>query len=274
MSRVVLVTGCSAGGIGHSLCEEFASKGCKVYATARNISKIDDFPETLPVQVEKLELDVNNEESIKKALAYIEEKEGRIDVLVNNAGVSAPGPLVEVPIDQVKNVFETNTFAILRMCRAVVPIMSKHKSGTIVNIGSIVGEVPTPWSGVYSSSKAATLMISEILTMELSPFNISVVHVAPGAIKSNIANNSRVHLAANSLYQAFVPFIQKRIDSSQGPNSMPTKDFARRVVGNALRKSPKGYMTMGGHAFMFSVFKWLPRGLVFYLMLKRFFPRK
>ena len=120
MSRVVLVTGSSTGGIGYALCvyavhsfaptridplpsspfplsfrtrscEEFAKKGCKVYATARNISKIADFPESLPVQVEKLELDVNNDESIKKALAYVEEKEGRLDVLVNNAGVTAPG---------------------------------------------------------------------------------------------------------------------------------------------------------------------------------------
>ncbi|PPQ97589.1 hypothetical protein CVT26_002317 [Gymnopilus dilepis] len=301
MSRVVLVTGSSTGGIGYALCEEFAKKGCKVYATARNISKIADFPESLPVQVEKLELDVNNDESIAKALAYVEEKEGRLDVLVNNAGVTAPGPLIEVPIELVKDVYETNVFAILRLCRAAVPLMNKHNSGNIINIGSIVGEMyvssptspftriysphltpshpppsPVPWSGVYASSKAAVYMLSEILSMELSPFNITVTHIAPGAIKSNIAANcaSRITLSPTSLYERYAPFIQKRVDSSQGPNAMDTREFARRVVGNAMRRRPGRYLTLGGSARMFSVLKWLPRGFVLWMMWRMFSPRK
>ncbi|KDR85410.1 hypothetical protein GALMADRAFT_53024 [Galerina marginata CBS 339.88] len=272
MSPVVLVTGCSTGGIGYALCEEFARHGCKVYATSRNIAKIADFADG---KIVKLALDVNSDESIAKALQYIVEKEGTLDVVVNNAGVTTPGPLVEVPINDVKDVFETNVFAILRVCKAVVPIMSKKHSGTIVNIGSIVGEIAAPWSGVYSASKAAVNTVSEVLSMELKPFGISVLHVAPGAIKSNIANNgtNRFALAHDTLYAAFLPYIQKRIASSQGPDSMPTKEFAKKVVANALRKSPPRYMTLGGKASFFSVLKWLPRSFVLFLLWRNFSPR-
>ncbi|PPQ67156.1 hypothetical protein CVT25_005757 [Psilocybe cyanescens] len=272
MPRVVLVTGCSTGGIGYALCEEFALQGCKVYATSRNTTKIADFSDG---NVEKLALDVNSDESIAEVLKYILEKDGKIDVVVNNAGVTSPGPLVEIPIEQVKDVFDTNTIAILRVCKAVVPIMAKNESGTIVNIGSIVGEISTPWSGVYCASKAAVNTLSEVLSMELQPLNISVLHVAPGAVKSNIANNgaSRFSLAPGTLYADFLSDIHRRISSSQGPNSIPSQVFAQKVVANALRKSPPRYMTLGGNATLFKVLKWLPRGFVLYLMWKGYSKR-
>ncbi|KAH9486548.1 Short-chain dehydrogenase cctT [Psilocybe cubensis] len=272
MPRVVLVTGCSTGGIGYALCEEFALQGCKVYATSRNISKIADFSNE---NIEKLALDVNSDESITQVVKHILEADGKIDVVVNNAGVTSPGPLVEVPIEQVKEVFETNTFAILRVCKAVVPVMAKRGSGTIVNIGSIVGEISTPWSGIYCASKAAVNTLSEVLSMELQPLNISVLHVAPGAVQSNIANNgaSRFSLEPGSLYTDYMSDILRRISSSQGPNSMPSQVFARKVVGNALRKSPPRYMTLGGNATLFKVFKWLPRSIVLYLLWKAYSKR-
>ena len=100
--------------------------------------------------------------------------------------------------------------------------------------------------------------------MELKPFNISVLHVAPAAIKSNISSNAidRFALAPNTLYSNFLPFIIKRIYSSQGPHSMPTKDFAQKVVSKALRKNPPRYMSIGGGSWLFAWLKWLPRGLV------------
>ena len=199
------------------------------------------------------------------------------------------GPMVEVPLDDVKGVFETNVFAILRMCRAVVPLMAARKSGTIVNIGSVVGEmyvlpiirVPpltrhfssgTPWNGIYCASKAAVLSISEVLSMELKPLGIAVVHVAPAAIKSNIATNghARFALTPNTLFGAYLPDIIRRINSSQGAASMPSAEFARRVVAGVLGAPPRRYMSLGGGAWMFALFKWLPRGLVLMLIWRRF----
>ena len=112
--------------------------------------------------------------------------------------------------------------------------------------------------------------------MELSPFNITVTHIAPGAIKSNIAANcaSRITLPTNTLYARYAALIQKRVDSSQGPNAMDTREFARRVVKNAMRRVPGRYLTLGGNAGLFSVLKWLPRGFVLWMMWRMFSPRK
>ncbi|KAF4623779.1 hypothetical protein D9613_002174 [Agrocybe pediades] len=272
MVRVVLITGCSSGGIGYSLCEQFALQGCKVYATARNIAKIADFGAGYGSSIEKFALDVNNDESVKRCIDHIVEKEGKIDVLVNNAGVTSPGPLIEVPLDDIKEVFETNVFAVIRMSRAVARVMAKQKSGLIVNIGSIVGEVSTPWSGVYCASKAAVNSVSEVLSMELSTLNIKVLHVAPGGVKSHIADNgsSRFQLAPDSMFASYLPMIQKRIATSQGPDSIPSEVFAKEVVKNALKETPPRYMTLGGKATFFQFLKWLPRGYVLNMVWRTF----
>ncbi|PPQ80900.1 hypothetical protein CVT24_013162 [Panaeolus cyanescens] len=269
MPQVVLVTGCTTGGIGYALCEEFARQGCKVYASSRRTETIADFADP---NIEKLSVDVTNDASVQKALAQIVEKEGKIDVVVNNAGVIAAGPIVEQPLDHVKQVFETNTFSILRVCQAVVPIMAQRRSGTIVNVGSIVGEVSTPWNGVYCSSKAAVHSISEVLSMELKPLGISVMHVAPGAVKSNIASNGTksFQLASNTLYTDFLSNIIKRINASQGPHSMPSEEFAKQVVEKALKKNPPRYLTLGGHSRLFALFKWLPRTFVLGLLWRSY----
>ncbi|CAA7265962.1 unnamed protein product [Cyclocybe aegerita] len=273
MPQVVLVTGCSTGGIGYALCEEFARQGCKVYATSRRIETIEVFGNE---SIERLALDVTSDEDVKKGLDYIVEKEGKIDVVVNNAGIIGAGPLAEQPLDFVKQVFDTNAFSILRVCKAVVPIMASRHYGTIVNIGSVVGEVSTPWNGLYCASKAAVHSISEVLSMELKPLGIFVLHVAPGAVQSNIAANgtSRFALAPGSLYTDFLAMIHKRINASQERNSMPSDVFARKVVANALRKGgPPQYMTLGGMAFLFSILKWLPRSWALAIVWKQYSQR-
>jgi len=215
---------------------------------------------------------VTSEDDVQKVLDYIVDKEGRIDVVVNNAGISAPGPIVEQSLDTVKQVFDTNTFSILRLCKAVVPTMAKQNAGTIVNIGSIMGEISSPWSGVYCASKAATNSISEVLSMELRPFGISVLHVAPGGVKSNIAVNgvNRLTLPENTLYARYLHNIFDRINASQDSWSMDNDEFAKKVVTNALKDSPPRYMTLGGRSTLFSFLKWLPRRLVLYFMWRRF----
>ncbi|KAF9076052.1 oxidoreductase [Rhodocollybia butyracea] len=261
MASVVLVTGCSTGGIGAYLCEEFAAQGCKVYATARNPTKMESI--THP-RIEKLALDVTSDADVNRVVDHIIAKEGKIDIVVNNAGTGAAGPLLDQTMDTVQQVFDTNTYAILRVCKAVLPSMARRKTGVFVNVGSVVGDTPVPWNGLYSATKAATHMISEVLSMECRPFNISVMNVVPGSVRSNISTNMTQNftLPENSLYLDFLPNIIKRINASQTGNSMPTETFAKLVVSRALSKRPPLRFTAGGNSMIFSFFRWLPRALV------------
>ncbi|KAJ3571393.1 hypothetical protein NP233_g3775 [Leucocoprinus birnbaumii] len=243
MSRVVLVTGCTTGGIGYALAQEFAHQGCIVYATSRRAETIADFENP---KIHKLALDVTSDENIQKVIHEILTKEGKLDVVVNNAGMICPGPLIDSSMDDARKTFETNTFAILRVAKVVIPEMAKRQQGVIVNIGSIVGQVATPWNGIYCASKAAVDSISQVLSMECKPLGIKVFHVAPGAVKSNIADTgaNNFSLAPNSLYTPFLANIMDRIYSSQGPHSMPAEDFAKQVVTKALQKNPPIYLTV------------------------------
>lgn len=126
----------------------------------------------------------------------------------------------------------------------------------------------TPWNGIYCASKAAMQSISDVLSMECKPFNISVFHVAPSSVVSNISANaaSKYILPDDSLYSAFLPNIMQRIYASQTKMSMPTDEFARRVVGKALQEKPPLYLAAGGNAWLFTILKWLPKRWVLFLM--------
>lgn len=283
-SKVVLVTGCSKGGIGYSLyvhftytsiplltllahprCEEYAARGCTVYATARTLSSMSTF--TSP-NIHPLQLDVLSDSATTEVISTILFRSGKIDILVNNAGVMAAGPVLDQTVDSARKAFETNVFSILRLSKAVVKSMADRKSGTIVNIGSIVGEVTTPWNGMYSATKAAVHMITDTLWMECQPLGINVVLVAPGAIRSNISNNQNTnfHVPDDSLYKDYVPQILRRIVASQGKNSMDTGAFAKVVVGETMKRSPRRYVTLGGNSGLFRFFGWLPRTFVLWLL--------
>jgi len=268
-NKVVLVTGCTTGGIGFHLCEQFAAHSCKVYATSRNVASMEGFSDQT---IQKLALDVTSDEDVERVIQTILDAEGKVDIVVNNAGISGIRPLIDLSLDQVKQTFDTNVFASLRIAKAVVPAMAKRRSGLIINIGSIVANIPTPWNGIYSASKAALHSISEVLQMECRPFNIDVMLVAPGAIKSNIAKNQQAifKLPADSLYTDYLENILNRLHASQAPNRMPTDAFAKLVVTKALQKKPPTYLTAGGNSTLFALLNWLPRAWVLFLMWRQF----
>ncbi|KAI6018031.1 hypothetical protein PISMIDRAFT_690205 [Pisolithus microcarpus 441] len=133
--------------------------------------------------------DVTKDEDITAVVQKILEEQGKIDIVVNNAGALAIGPVAEATIEQIRNAFELNTFAALRVTNAIVPSMIKRREGLIINIGSIAGIVTTPWNTLYCAAKAALHSITEGLSMELKPFGIKVMLVAPGSVKSNISKN-------------------------------------------------------------------------------------
>ncbi|KAI8319693.1 NAD(P)-binding protein [Martensiomyces pterosporus] len=243
--QVVLITGCSAGGIGHFLALEFASHGCKVYASARNTDKLQGLAEH---GIESIELDVTSPESVTSAVAHVVKLAGHIDILVNNAGVPCVGPAVEVDMDQVQRAFDTNVFGLTRLCQAVAPHMIKRRRGTIVNVGSVVGYVATPWAGFYSSTKAAVHALSDAMRMELAPFGVHVVVVAPGGIKSNIATHTTITLPEGSSYEPALEAIRARAEYSQTGNSTPTDEFARVVISQILVPKPRPYITYGANS--------------------------
>ncbi|KAH7929147.1 NAD(P)-binding protein [Leucogyrophana mollusca] len=266
-SKVVLVTGCSKGGIGFHLCERFADQGCVVYATSRRLETMQGFAHS---SIRTLSLDVTSDESVQSAVQHILEESGKIDIVVNNAGALAIGPLIEVSIDQVKKAFDTNTFSALRVAKAVIPSMVARKRGLVVNIGSIAGEIPTPWNGLYCAAKAALHSLSNVLAMECQPFGVDVMLVAPGGVRSNIAINqaATLELSSDSFYKPYINAILARMNISQGKGSMDTAAFAKRVVQSALSPKPPAYMTLGHNSRVFAVLLWFPRRFVRWVIMR------
>ncbi|KAE8215589.1 hypothetical protein CF327_g1142 [Tilletia walkeri] len=264
--KVVLITGTSSG-IGRAFVEELskspsAAKKYRVFASARNIEKLAFFP----AHVGRVPLDVNDDESVKAAIESVIREAGRIDVLVNNAGASNTiGAAIEVPISNYKACFETNFFGLIRVTQAVAPHMIKQGSGTIVNIGSTVGITSTPWAAGYSASKAAVHWWSDALRIELAPFNVKVVIVAPGAIMSEFgeaATASTTVPPADSPYAPASKVIQARAMYSQQSYATPTAVFAKSVMAQALKKNPRAYIVKGAKSFSALLAWYLPVWLV------------
>src|SRR3954452_4405351 len=175
-SKAVLITGCSTG-IGRATAERLAKKGLTVYATARKLDSIADLAEA---GCRTLALDVTDEESMRAAVAAVEEAEGAVGALVNNAGYSQSGAVETIPMDELRRQFETNVFGLVRMCQLVLPGMRKRGSGRIVNISSMGGRLVSPGGGAYHGTKFAVEAISDALRFEVKGFGVHVSIVEPG----------------------------------------------------------------------------------------------
>ena len=182
MSKVVLITGGSSG-IGKAVGVYLTEKGFTVYGTSRNPNRIK---ETLPFQL--VALDVADASTISNAVQTVIDKEGRLDILINNAGVGITGPIEETPDSEIKNAFQTNVFGPIEVIKAVLPQMRKQRSGLIINVTSIAGYMGLPYRGVYSATKGALELITEAFRMEIKDFNIQMTNVAPGDFATNIAS--------------------------------------------------------------------------------------
>ncbi|ESU21220.1 short-chain alcohol-related dehydrogenase [Flavobacterium enshiense DK69] len=224
MSKVVLITGGSSG-IGKSVGEYLHQKGFIVYGTSRNPERVEH--SVFPL----VALDVRNSESIKKAVDEVITKSGRLDVVINNAGVGITGPLEEIPSEEIKNNFETNLFGPIEVMKAVLPQMRHQKSGLIINVTSIAGYMGLPYRSVYSASKGALELITEALRMETKSFGIQITNVAPGDFATNIAAG-RYHapLVKGSAYE--IPYsntlktMDDHVDSGSNPDEMALAIYA------------------------------------------------
>ncbi len=181
MSKVVLITGASSG-IGRSIATYLHSKSYKVYGTSRNPEKITDVP------FEMVALDVLETKTIETAITKVIEKEGKIDVLINNAGRGIMGAMEDTPIEEMKAGFNTNFFGPIELMKKILPVMRKEKKGLIINVTSIAGYSGLPFRSIYSSSKGALEILTESVSMEVKKFGVNVVSVAPGSFATNIAS--------------------------------------------------------------------------------------
>jgi len=262
MTQRILITGCSSG-IGAALAREFHQRGHTVYATARRLESLANLQQA---GLRTLALDVNDDASIAAAMAVVHSEQGRLDVLINNAGFSQVGAVLDLTRDDLRRQYETNVIAPMAVARAALPLLraaAKGGSGrttgpVIANIGSIVGLFTTPFAGAYCSSKAALHALSDALRMEVAPFGIQVVTVQPGGVQSSFGAHAEaaIQLPADSLYRGVEKGIHARAQAGQ-VGATAAEVFVIPVVDALLLASPPVRVRGGKGSTLFPLLKLL-----------------
>jgi NAD(P)-dependent dehydrogenase (short-subunit alcohol dehydrogenase family) len=235
--HVAVVTG-SSSGIGFEIALMLARNGIQTYATMRNLAKSENIKsiaskENLPIHIERLDVIDNN--SVTHAIQAIVSKADRIDVLVNNAGYALAGAFEDLAIEEIKAQYETNFFGLIRTTQAVLPIMRKQKSGTIVNISSGAGRFGYPTGSAYVSTKFAVEGLSESMAYELEPLGIKVILVEPGVIKTNIANGMVIAKKSQNSNSPYSQIMQKMSTSFEHMlENASSPDLVAKVVLQAV----------------------------------------
>jgi NAD(P)-dependent dehydrogenase (short-subunit alcohol dehydrogenase family) len=239
VSKAVLITGCSTG-IGRATAERLAAGGWKVYATARRLESIADLAAK---GCETLALDVTDEASMEAAVKHVEDAEGAVGVLINNAGYSQSGAVETVPMDEVRRQFETNVFGLVRMCQLVLPGMRRQRWGRIVNLSSMGGRLVFPGGGLYHGTKYAVEAISDALRFEVREFGVDVILIEPGLIKTEFGETAAKGTGDGGDYAAFNEAVAK---ATAGAYEGPTMklgggpdDVARKIEKALGARRPK-----------------------------------
>ena len=251
MEQTILVTG-STSGFGRLTVETLARQGYRVFAGMRAAAgKNAPAAEALralaqreALALQTIEIDVTDDASVERAIAEIIETIGRLDVVVNNAGVSYSGPLEAFTLEQVRQQFEANVFSVLRVNRAVLPQMRKQGSGLLLQIGSIAGRLGMPYLGLYGATKFALEGLTESYHYELAPFGIDAAILEPGTFPTTISANRQVAADAErlALYQAAMnaftaPFYAEN-RSATPPDPQEVADAIAQVIAQPAGKRP------------------------------------
>ena len=252
--KVALVTG-SSSGIGFETSLILARAGFNTYASMRNLEKSKNLTEIakkekLPLQV--VQLDVNNDGSVKDVLVKILKADQRIDVLINNAGYGLFGSVEDTSIEEIKAQFETNFFGVVRVTQQVLPLMRRQNSGTIVNVSSVGGRIGLPALSAYHSTKFALEGLSESIAFELEPFGIRVVIIEPGVIRTNILNSSSSAKKALDPKSPYFSLSQKLNDNfksmMESELSSPPEEVAKVILQAVTSENPQLRYSVGDDA--------------------------
>lgn len=239
----VLITGCSSG-IGAALAREFHARGAVVYATAR---RFDALAPLAQAGLRTLVMDVNDDASIAATLDVVRQEQGCLHLLVNNAGFSQVGAVLDLEREHLRRQYETNVIAPFAVTRAALPLLLAAQQQpcepavgpTVANVGSIVGLFTTPFAGAYCSSKAALHALSDALRMEAAPLGVQVVTIQPGGVLSSFGNNATesLHLPETSRYQGVANGVRARAKAGQ-MGATPAAEFVGPVVDALLSARP------------------------------------
>ncbi len=245
MKKIILLTGASSG-IGYQTAESLAKEGHIVYGAARRIEKMEDLKQ---FGVKSIYLDVTDKNSIKNAVDTIIGKEGRIDVLINNAGYGSFGAVEDVDISEAKMQFEVNLFGLARLVQLGLPYMRKQKSGKIINVSSMGGRLTTYFGAWYHATKYALEAFSDALRMEVSDFGIDVSLIEPGGIKTDwgiIAADKLENSAKGGAYEKEAMKTAKGMKKQYSGNLLSNPIVITKAISKAVNSNrPKARYLIG-----------------------------
>ena len=264
-SKVVLVTGGSSG-LGRAMCSRLTATGHTVYGTSRQIEKLEKTD-----GITLIGMDITSDRSVNEAIEEVIRREGRIDVLINNAGLGIQGPVEDISSEMATRLFDTNVIGAHRVCRAILPHMREAKSGLIINISSIAANFGLPYRSFYSATKAAVDRYGESLSLEVRKFGIKVVTVQPGEFNTNIGSKrlrpEKIGDAYASGYEKTMRELEQSIGSSRDPD-----ELARLIAKIVADPSPASiYHAAQGKQKLSVLLKKLLPGRMFERMLARHF---
>jgi short-subunit dehydrogenase len=250
--QTVLITG-ATDGLGRAAALLLAEKGYRVFAAGRSAEKraeLDRLAASKKLPLESLELDVCDENSVNRAVQLVLQKAGNIDVLINNAGIGLMAVAEELKLDDLRRLYETNIFGLLRVTQAVLPHMRAHKAGRVLMLSSVAGILTPPTYGAYSSSKHAVEALSNALRLELYPFNIDVILIEPGYIRTSFQQTAKDLAESYIEGSAASPYAKIYAGAIAGATnsrreSKTTPEDCARVILNAIESGhPKARYTV------------------------------
>jgi short-subunit dehydrogenase len=233
MDKVILITGISSG-FGRETAKLMAEKGYRVYGTVRKVSDSVNL-------VHNLKMDLTDISSIREAVSTVIEKEGRIDVLINNAGMHTGGPIEISTIENIKLQMDTNFIGMIHVTREVLPVMRQQGAGTIINFSSIGGLMGLPFQAFYSASKYAIEGFSEALRMEVNQYNIKIILINPGDFHTRNSANRRNFLAPIGISDPYYEQFEKTLSviEKDEANGWEPGVLARKIVKIINCRNPR-----------------------------------
>ena len=256
-NKVILLTGASSG-IGYDTAVALAHQGHKVYAAARRVERMEPLRQ---YGIVPLKMDVTDEASMQEGVKTLLDAEGRIDVLINNAGYGYFGAVENVPMDDARNQLEVNVFGLARLCQLVLPTMRAQHSGRIINTASVAGRAVFYYGGWYHVSKYAVESLSDAMRMELKPFGIDVVIIEPGAIKTNwgiIAADHLIESSKGTAYEQTGTMMANNLRNMYLSNTISDPAVVRKAIVRAVNaRRPCTRYRIGRMANAIVFFHWL-----------------